>query len=196
MKFTTAALAAATAAIVSASPVATSDNATKIATGDVFTLMTIHSGSDLQYASVQAAAGGLRVNMAKQGASCDKDVNYASFYLTEAGELFLNTDNPPQQMFVDRSGMGQGVVQYTTGAQGIGRNQERGPFAIENGHLVFKQSNNLPSTGFQACPGAKDGGYSLWLAGAQNPGGNTGCLGVSVKALKAAEPIKCAYTES
>ncbi|KAF2130306.1 hypothetical protein P153DRAFT_365930 [Dothidotthia symphoricarpi CBS 119687] len=194
MKFTTATLAAATAAIVSAYPSGTASNDTQIAVGDVFRLMTIRSASDLQYGSVQASNGGLLVNQPDQGASCDETVNYASFRLTEAGDLYLNTANPPQQIFVDRSGMGQGVIQFTTGVQGIGRNQERGPFAIQDGNLVFAQHNNLPPTGFQACPGAKNGGYSLWLSGAENPGGNSGCLGVLVKAVKEDKPISCAYT--
>lgn len=197
MKFTTAAAAATTLALASASPIAQSSAPAdaEIKAGDSFRIMTIRSGSDFQYASVQASTRGLRINQKSQGAFCSKaDTNYASFFLTEAGELYLNTiGNPPQQLFVDRSGMGQGIIQYTTGVQGLPKNGERGPFAIQDGNLVFAPTNSGP-TGFQACPIQGGEGYSIWLAGSTNPGGNEGCVGFVAKALKEDEPIKCDYT--
>ncbi|KAH7401351.1 hypothetical protein BKA66DRAFT_405744 [Pyrenochaeta sp. MPI-SDFR-AT-0127] len=195
MKFTVATVAAASMALVSASPCGTNPDNTKINDGDVFRVMTIRSGSDIQYGSVQAANNGLLVNTPKQNASCSEDVNYASFRLS-SGALFLNTDNPPQQIFVDRSGMGQGVIQYTTGVQSPSRNSERVTFAIdENSNLVFNGGNG-PNLGFVACPGALSGGYSVWLSGAENPGGNQGCVGFVARALKESNPVTCSYTAS
>ncbi|KAF2031889.1 hypothetical protein EK21DRAFT_62316 [Setomelanomma holmii] len=193
MKFTTTTLAAATLALSTASPCGSTDS--KPVVGDVFRIMSIRSGSDIQYGSVQAVTRGFRINYPSQNASCSTDVNYASFYLTDSGDLYLNTDNPPQQAYVDRSGMGQGIIQYTTGVQNIGRNQERGPFKIDDdSNLVFVSANGN-TTGFQACPNAAGGGYSVWLAGATNPGGNSNCIGFVARALKEDNPVKCAYTQ-
>ncbi|KAJ4318255.1 hypothetical protein N0V94_004537 [Neodidymelliopsis sp. IMI 364377] len=194
MKFTTAAIAASAAALVSASP-CTKRN-TDIQTGDVFSLMAIRSGSDIQYASVQASNSGFLLNTPKQNASCSEDLNYASFRLTEAGELYLYTANPPQQAYVDRSGMGQGVFQYTTGAQGAGRNSERTGFTLdEDNHLVFRDQTNQ-NIGFQACPNALPGGYSIWLDITTNPGGNENCVGFAARAVKQEKPVSCMYTST
>ncbi|KAF9700918.1 hypothetical protein EKO04_000546 [Ascochyta lentis] len=196
MKFTTAAIAASAAALVSASPCGRATNDTEIQTGDVFRIMTIRSGSDIQYGSVQAANSGFLVNAPKQNASCSEDVNYASFRLTEAGELYLNTENPPQQAYVDRSGMGQGIFQYTTGVQGASRNSERTGFTLdENSNLIFKDQTNQ-EIGFQACPSAATGGYSVWLSSVPNPAGYKDCLGFVARAIKEDKPVSCMYTSS
>lgn len=194
MKFTTAAIAATAATLVSASPCGNPLDQ-KINDNDVFNILTIRSGSDIQYGRVQAANGGLLINTASQNASCGpENPNYASFQLSK-GDLYLYTANPPQQMYVDRSGMGQGVIRYTTGVQGIGRNQERTGFTIdENNHLVWKDTTGQ-TTGLQACPNAAQGGYSVWLAGVTNPGGNKDCVGFVGRAIKADKPLKCMYTE-
>ncbi|OAL46232.1 hypothetical protein IQ07DRAFT_200623 [Pyrenochaeta sp. DS3sAY3a] len=194
MKFTTAFIAAASTYLVSAALTESCGApSTTIADGDVFRVMTIRSGSDLQYASLQAANSGLLINTPAQNASCSQDVNYASFRLSE-GSLYLNTANPPQQFYVDRSGMGQGVIQYTTGAQQPGRNSERNGFTVDgSGNLVFRDQTGQ-DIGFQACPGARPGGYSVWLDSVQNPGGNSNCVGFLAKALKEDNPVSCSYT--
>lgn len=214
MKFTTAAAAASMAALSSAAPAcsapsasATADNTTspfpRPSGNDVFRLMSIRSGSSIQYGAVQARNGGFVIN-GPQNSTCAigntdtpvSGINYASFSLSQDdGSLYLYTDNPPHQAFVDRSGMGQGIIRYTTGVQSIGKSQERGPFKIDDeGNLVFAGSQN-GSTGFQACPNALGGGYSVWLAGATNPGGNSDCVGFEMKALKEVQPLKCSYSE-
>ncbi|KAF1928990.1 uncharacterized protein M421DRAFT_420221 [Didymella exigua CBS 183.55] len=194
MKFTTAAIAASAAALVSASPCGKAPSDTEIKTGDVFSIITIRSGSDIQYGSLQAANGAFYVNTPKQNATCSEDSNFASFRLTDAGELFLNTENTPQQAFVDRSGMGQGVFQYTTGTAGASANSERTGFALdENNNLVFKAQTDI---GFQACPNAAQGGYSVWLDDTQNPGGNSNCLGFIARTLKSPKPVTCTYTSN
>jgi hypothetical protein len=193
MKFTTTTVLASAAALAVAAP--TPDS--KPAVNDRFRIMTLRSGSDFQYSSVQAANRGFLINHPDQNSSCDAGAkpNYATFYLNEAGDLYLNTDNPPQQAVVDRSGMGQGNIQYTTGVQGIGKNQQRGPFKIDDeSNLVFVTPQG-PMQGFQACPNALGGGYSIWLAGDVNPGGKSNCVGFTARALKETEPIKCQYTD-
>ena len=194
MKFTTAAVAATAAAIVSASPCGPNPTNFKINDGDVFTVMAIRSGSDIQYAELQAANRGLLINTPKQNASCSEDVNYASFRLSE-GNLYLNTENPPQEFFVDRSGMGQGIIQYTTGAQQPGRNSERTGFTIDgNSNPVFRDQTGK-DTGFQACPGAFPGGYAVWLDSITNPAGYKDCLDFIARAVKATKPVSCSYTQ-
>lgn len=193
MKFTTTTLAAATLALTSAAP-CDSPFTTDLKPNQPFRIMAIRSGSDLQYASVQALSNGLRINNPSQGASCGPDPrDYATFYINDSGDLYLYTANPPQQIYVDRSGMGQGIIQYTTGVQGIGKNQERGPFSIKDGELVFDNRNGEP-TYFQACPGANGGGYSVWLSGVANPGGNKDCVGFKARILKEENAEKCSYT--
>lgn len=192
MKFTTAAITATAAALVSASPVQvnTSD---KIQDGDVFTLLALRSASEIHYAKVQAANSGLLINTPAQNASCSEPTDYASFQLFN-GNLYLYTQNPPQQIFVDRSGMGQGLIGYTTGAQPIGRNQERTSFAInDDNQLVFRDQSGR-DTGLLACPNASPAGWSVWLAGVDNPGGNSGCVGFGALAVKSNEPVFCSYT--
>ncbi|KAG9189294.1 hypothetical protein G6011_06162 [Alternaria panax] len=201
MKFTTSAVIASTLAIVSASPIATADNssntdpfaATKPSVNEPFRLMSLRTGTPIQFGNVQAVKGGLSINALKQDSYCtEPDVNYATFTLTPEGDLYLYTPNPPLQAYVDRSGMGQGALQFTTGVQPIGRNQERGPFAIDDqSNLVFAANNGI--VGFQACPGTAENGWSVWLSGVSTPAGIEGCTPFTMKALKEETPVRCNY---
>jgi hypothetical protein len=190
MKFTAAAAIAATAAVASAGPI----EPAKINDGDVFSILNIRSGSDFQNTQLQAANNSLLINAPAQNAFCGpENPNYAQFQLSN-GTLYLYTANPPQQFFVDRSGMGQGVIQYTTGAQQPVKNGERQGFTVnEKGSLVFRDQTGQ-DIGFQACPGALGGGYSVWLDSVTNPAGATDCLGFNAFALKEEKPVKCSYT--
>jgi hypothetical protein len=89
--------------------------------------------------------------------------------------------------------MGQGFIGYTNGVMSIGKNQQRGPFKIdEAGNVVFAANNE--AVGFQACPNALGGGYSVWLEGATNPGGNSDCIPFTAVAVKESNPVKCSYS--
>jgi hypothetical protein len=104
----------------------------------------------------------------------------------------LYTADPPEQAVVDRSGMGQGNIAFTVGVQAIGKNQERGPFAIdEEGYLFFNATNG--AQGFQACPGAIRGGYSVWLGGVATPAGIEGCIPFAARAVNETVPFECSY---
>ncbi|KAF2130060.1 hypothetical protein P153DRAFT_366536 [Dothidotthia symphoricarpi CBS 119687] len=201
MQFTIATIAAFAASYVAASPCSVPMDTT-IATGNVFHVMSIRSGSDIQYSSLQAYENGLYLNKDDQDSTCDgagnENVNYASFYLSSEGGLYLNTPgNPPQQVYVDRSTEGQGSIGYTTGAQPIGAHQERGPFSVVDGNLVFVCGGESPYSGFLACPNAVGGGYSVHLdTGLTTPAGLTGCVGFVAKALKEDNPIQCLYTDA
>ncbi|KAK7912097.1 hypothetical protein PG985_014578 [Apiospora marii] len=183
MQFKNLAIAASSAAAVSAqTPI-----------GQTFGVLSIASGTALQYAGWSASSRGIFANGPAQDASCDKGAKeeFATFHLNEAGELFLfnNGQNPPQQLFVDRSGMGQGIMGYTTGAEPIVRNGERAGFSIEDGHLKFDGAD------FQACPGYAEGAYKIWLAGTSNPGGNSNCTAIAARVQTISEPVGCLYSQ-
>lgn len=83
-----------------------------------------------------------------------------------------------------------GNIGYVTGAQPIGRNAETKGWAIgTNNELQFD------GTGIQACPGAIDGGWSIWLQGLDKPGWNENCTTVAGTAIKTDNPISCRYTQ-
>ncbi|KAH9892933.1 cell wall protein PhiA [Xylariomycetidae sp. FL2044] len=167
-------------------------NSTQIPADAKFNLMTIRSGSDVQYAGVTAAISSLLVNYPDQDASCDTnaDVSTATFYLNDGGLYLYAASATPQQLFSDRSGMGQGIVQYTTGAQSAPKNAERGPFVLDSSNDL-----TLDGAGFIACPN-ENGSSSIWIdTGAETPGGREGCLGVVMRAVEAPNPVSCVYTQ-
>ncbi|KNG51621.1 copper amine oxidase [Stemphylium lycopersici] len=188
MKFTTSTVVASTLAVAAAQ---VNWNDTKPAQGDAFRVMAIRSGSEFHYADVAAYKGGLSMKVDQDSRCGDVDHQYATFFLSKEGDLYLYTPNPPLEAYVDRSGMGQGVLQFTTGVQPIGRNQERGPFKINaDSNLVFQSGSE--EIGFQACPNG-DQGYSIWMEGNPKPAYQEGCLPFIAKALKEDAPVKCLY---
>lgn len=161
-----------------------------VAVGDRFGLTAIHSGSEVHLQSFQAAKSLIATGMTFQNATCDSSLNYATFTLGDDGSLNLySTEAPYQKAYVDASGMGQGVFGYTTGAQPMPTNGERAEFALDaSDDLTFN------GAGFIACPSTD--GYSIWAnTGAANPGGNTDCVGISVRATKIDAPVSCTYTQ-
>lgn len=82
---------------------------TKIVSNPSFQVISLRSGSDIHFSKVIAANSSLFLGLPDQGASCDRGEkpDAATFYLKN-GELYLyKTDNPPQQVYADRSGMGK-----------------------------------------------------------------------------------------
>lgn len=170
---------------------------TTIAPGDKFVLTALRSASPIHFASVSAAKRSIFLNLPSQGATCDDgskptDPNFATFTLSEDGGLYLYAASAtPQQLFADRSGMGQGKLGYTTGAEPGPKNGERTGFVVdEYGDLT------LGGSGFVACPSSIDGAWSVWVStGVANPGGNSDCLGFSARASKIeTAPNSCLYT--
>ncbi|KAI8959399.1 cell wall protein PhiA [Daldinia sp. FL1419] len=157
-----------------------------------FSLMALRSASEVHFASFGAAKSSIFLKLPSQNASCDAGpADYATFYLQDGGLYLYAASATPQQLYVDRSGMGQGKLGYTTGAQPPPRNGERASFTLdENNDLTFNDA------GFIACPNSIDGAWSVWVsAGVSQPAGNEGCLGISVRAVEASEPNGCLYTE-
>lgn len=158
-----------------------------------FEALALRSASPIHFNAVQASKSFLFLNRAKQGASCDKQTDNHAVFELDKGELFLyKTDNPPQQLYVDRSGMGQGLVGYTTGLQSPPSKAERKGWKIDKkGNLTFKGAP------FIACPNSKKpgGSWSVWVnAGVESPAGNKRCLGFVVRAIETDTPTGCLYT--
>ncbi|KAI0543213.1 hypothetical protein GGR58DRAFT_451135 [Xylaria digitata] len=175
-----------------------SPSSTAVAPGEPFGLMALRSASPIHFAQFDAAQSSIFLNLPAQNATCDDgtkptEADYATFTVTEAGELYLfRRSATPQQLFVDRSGMGQGKLGYTTGAQPAPRNGERTAFSLdENNSLSFN------GAGFLACPNSIDGAWSVWVdAGVANPGGNSDCLGLNARAVKIVDAANsCLYTQ-
>lgn len=191
-------LAAAFAATAAAAPslLTRQTNTTTIGDNEAFGLVALRSGSPVHFASFSAANDGILLNLPSQNASCSINAtNDATFRLSD-GALYLFTPTRiTQQLYTDRSGMGQGVLQYATAPNGYqpGRNSETTGWEIdEAGDLTFD------GAGLIACPGSIDGAWSVWVsAGVINPGGNSGCLGISARAVAAAPAPAvntCIYT--
>ncbi|KAL3457159.1 hypothetical protein BJX64DRAFT_280830 [Aspergillus heterothallicus] len=156
---------------------------------DTFGLVAIHSGEGVQYAGFNAALRSIFAGLSSQNATCDgTDDGYASFYIKD-GALFLYGPNN-QQVFVDRSGMGQGKIGYTVGDESGPRNGERTGWAINgDNHLQFAGNDLI------ACPNSIGGAYSIWAsAGVANPGGNSDCVGIAARVEKEADATSCTYS--
>ncbi|KAK8011926.1 aaa family atpase protein [Apiospora arundinis] len=197
MQFTTLVLTAATAAMAAPQVPAGTPNPDIV----TFGVISIASGSKVQNAGWGAMHKGIFTGAHPQsGASCSggAEQEFATFVLNKPkGSLSLNTDGKPwQQLFVDRSGMGRGIMQYTTGAEPASRNAERGGWAIDEAsqHLTFAGSD-----AFLACPtGVADAAdtYSvLPYVGIDNPAGYTNCTSIAARVVVATNPVDCLYSQ-
>jgi hypothetical protein len=74
-----------------------------------FQLMSLRSTSPIHFGRVNAANSNIYINLPNQEASCRTDSNGpATFQLNKADKTLwlFSTDNPRQELYVDRSGMG------------------------------------------------------------------------------------------
>ncbi|PYH99801.1 cell wall protein PhiA [Aspergillus ellipticus CBS 707.79] len=183
MQFKTLVLAASAAVTASALPAANS-------TANTFGVVSIHSGNAVQYAAFNAAKGSILAGLPHQNASCDRPKEQSATFYIDDGALFLYAASAtPQEIFVDASGMGQGVIGYTTGAQSAPG--ERKGWAIDsNNHLQFGGKDLI------ACPNSIEGSWSIWAdAGYANPGYNANCTGIAARVEKTSNPNSCLYTQ-
>ncbi|CAG7915779.1 unnamed protein product [Penicillium olsonii] len=170
-------LAAATTALPTAQP-------------NTFTLLAVHPGSDVDGISLNAAQRSIFAGLASQNADCARaEKQVATFYIKDEALYLYGKSESPQELYVDRSGMGQGRLGYTTGAEGGSRNAEREGWAIEGGNLQFSGSDLI------ACPKSVGDSWSLWVsAGVSSPGGNSDCVGITARVQEAPNPNACTYT--
>lgn len=195
MQFTTTIFALAAASIASAAPAAqaAAPVASDCENGGYFTLRAIRSGSAIQNSALSAAHSSIFVNLPSQNSSCDADIvqTYATFTINN-GELDLYTTfGPAQKLYVDRSGMGQGKLGYTTDPEIAPTNSERTGWAIRDGYLYFGDA------GLIACPDSIDKSWSVWVSvGLENPAGNVDCIpfAPSVSEVPQGTQVGCSYT--
>ncbi|KAJ5274117.1 hypothetical protein N7478_009242 [Penicillium angulare] len=177
--------------ILFAASVAATASALPSTQSETFNVVSIHSGSDVQYDGFNAAKSSILAGLKSQGASCARPKDQdATFYIKDGALYLYAASATPQEIYVDRSGMGQGKIGYTTGAQPAPKNSERKGWAIKNDHLQFAGNDLI------ACPNSIDGAWSIWAsAGVANPGGNKDCVGIAARIEKTSKPNSCLYTE-
>ncbi|KAJ6185617.1 hypothetical protein N7519_006918 [Penicillium mononematosum] len=142
---------------------------------ETFGVVAIHSGSGVQYSAFNAAKGSILAGL---------DMEDATFYIID-GVLYLydKSTAAAEEIYVDRSGMGQGLIGYTTGIQGAPKNGEREGWAVNDNHLQFMGNDLI------ACPNSIDGAWSIWAsAGVANPAGNTDCVGIAARVEYTSNP--------
>ncbi|KAI1825051.1 hypothetical protein F4861DRAFT_503787 [Xylaria intraflava] len=197
-KILSLALSAGTALASPFRPSSPATPASSIGPGDPFGVIMLRSGSDIHFQPWQAALSSIFAFLPSQNATCNDGTeptnpSYATFVLSRDGGLYLyTTHGPTQQLYADRSGMGQGKFGYTTGDKHGPRYGERTKFSLDkNDDLTFN------GAGFLACPNSIDGAWSIWVdVGNPHPGGNTDCLGFIARAVGARSPAdSCTYTQ-
>lgn len=98
MQLKNLAIAASVSAVVSAAP--SNQSAT-------FGVVAIHSGSDVQNSAFNAAKSSIFAGLPNQGASCARPKEQeATFYILDGALYLYDESATPQEIFVDRSGMG------------------------------------------------------------------------------------------
>ncbi|CAI7676272.1 unnamed protein product [Penicillium pancosmium] len=177
--------------ILIATGLAATATATPAAQSSTFGVVAIHSGSGVQYSAFNAAKSSIFAGLSTQKASCARPKEQdATFYINDGALYLYDKSATPQEIYVDRSGMGQGKIGYTTGAQPAPKNSERKGWALKDGHLQFAGNDLI------ACPNSIDGAWSIWAsAGVSNPAGNKDCVGIAARIAKTSNPNGCLYTE-
>ncbi|KAF7187728.1 Cell wall protein phiA [Pseudocercospora fuligena] len=149
------------------------------------------TGTNITNINLTASKGRLFIG-GKQAPKCEGDQkqDFATFALYSDGTVFLwKVSNPPQQLWVDASGMGMGITGYTSGDEKAPRNASRGKFAVDkDGYLTFE------GTGAKACPTTEEGKWSVWFTTNEKPGWQDGCVDVKLKAYKAPARVACEYS--
>lgn len=185
-----------------AATAAPTDGASCTAPPRKFGIMSLRSASPIHFGQVSAYQNKIVMNLPEDelNAQCANGVSRkdATFYIKD-GELFLYTPKDIVQRFlVDRSGMGQGVLQYATYAKDEvpaapgGRFETKGWAVDENDNLTFN------GVGLQACPwDIKDPNtkWYIWVAASSAPAGQQDCLGFNARTLTVDAPVQCTYSQ-
>jgi len=132
----------------------------------------------------------LFLDLSHPNATCNGESDgYATFNLVNEELVLYSCEGEKQKIFVDRSGMGQGVLGYVIGDSLPRYGELEGWRIDEDQNLLFKDS------GLIACPGSIDDSWSIWLnVGIIEPGGSKGCLGFTARTLENTRPVSCRYT--
>lgn len=158
----------------------------------------IKDGPYSQNSSVQAYKGSLGVNFKQNSTCADSDTNFITLFIDkDTGNLGVYSDLPPITAYVDRSGMGMGVLRFSTGvAPPLPKNAERGPWKITDDlTLVYAGANE--NIGLQACSEDDGKTFVLWLQGVTNPASYKYCTPISAQVwpIPDSETAKCSYND-
>lgn len=93
--------------VVCAASLAATAAALPAAQSNTFGVVAIHSGSSVQYSSFNAAKSSIFAGLRSQNASCERNKEQdATFYIKDGALYLYDRSATPQEIFVDRSGMG------------------------------------------------------------------------------------------
>ncbi|KAK4499687.1 hypothetical protein PRZ48_010205 [Zasmidium cellare] len=176
-------------ALASAIPQATAPNTEIPSFGERFGIAA--DGPGIINTDLRAQAGRLYIG-GPQTPTCEDNArqDFATFVQYSDKTLYLfKYGNPPQQIWVDASGMGQGITGFSNvdGNSTAPRNASFAEFEIdeETGDLTFE------GTGAKACPTTEEGRWSVWFTTSETPGWQEGCVDVTLRAYSA--PARVAY---
>ncbi|KAH7050203.1 hypothetical protein B0J12DRAFT_600315 [Macrophomina phaseolina] len=151
-----------------------------------FSGVATQPGSPIDNARISASNSSLWLHHAQDAFRGQEGQDLATFYLDGDAAYLYCASAPPEQLFVDLSGMGHGQVGYTFGAPSPApRNSQRNGFAVDaDGRLTFDR------TRWWACPtGLGDGSYGIWL----NKGSDK-CVGFVFRVEYTEAPVGCLYS--
>ncbi|KAM0351800.1 hypothetical protein ACHAPU_002312 [Fusarium lateritium] len=162
-----------------------------------FGLIALRSASPIHFAEFSASHGGLLLNLpeSKQKATCKGKSHGVAEFRIKDGELYLyNTGKEQQKLYTDRSGMGQGVLQYSSHGS-ISKNAESKGWKVDkSGDLFFGKDN----ASFIACPNGPNKSWNVWVnVGNDRPGfSEKECLGFNARVEYLKEGTSCVYTSA
>jgi len=160
-----------------------------------FGIMALRSASPIHFAEASATQNGLVLNLpeSKLDAKCTdgKARRDAIFYIQDGVLYLYGTKDKVQEFFVDRSGMGQGILKYQDKGAPLGTHFELKGWAVDaNDNLTFN------GNGLLACPSTTDSSWYVWVdAGVAQPAGQKGCLGFSARTINETAPVQCTYSD-
>ncbi|OJD33745.1 cell wall protein [Diplodia corticola] len=152
-----------------------------------FTLVAVKPGSPIDNSPITASHSGLHLKSHDQPAT----------FQLKNDELFLYADPPSQKLYTDRSGMGQGILQYTHDAQ---QASTLNPNRIEQSGWAVDAGGKLQLRGahFLATPpsgGSGGADWRVWMnTGNPNPAGQTGGVEFEAKVVAVGHPVGKHYS--
>jgi uncharacterized protein YdaL len=94
--------------VIFAASLAATTTALPATQSNTFNLIAIHSASGVQYATFNAAKSSIFAGLGSQNANCARpEEQVATFYLNDGALYLYDQSATPQELYVDRSGMGE-----------------------------------------------------------------------------------------
>lgn len=94
--------------VIFAASLAATASAAPATESNTFGVVAIHSGSGVQYSGFNAAKSSIFAGLPTQNASCARPKEQdATFYINDGALYLYDQSATPQEVYVDRSGMGK-----------------------------------------------------------------------------------------